>query len=252
MGDGEDVVRNAARDVDNLVQAQTIYGDVHFNERSAPAADDENPFVVSTMSYSPGVTLLVDADPPTSKILLSGPGRVSVTVEGLRGQAVILRGLRPVVLTRRSPRPAVYSENFGAGLTPREFDVDLDQRGPELTARLVPFPFTVSAGDPEEFLLRPRVSEYEVSWQLELDWTYMGHHGRTIINDKGEPFKLYPHNCPTCVLLDYPSDLWERWSATPEAREERDAAWRRSSTPPMLSANPIIIGETSLDDYWID
>lgn len=252
MGDSEDFVRNEATDVDNLVQARTIYGGVHFHERSTPATTEETPFVVSTISYSPSLSLLVDADPPTKKILLSGAGRVSVTVEGLSGQAVILRGLRPVVLTRRSPRPAFYSANSGAGLTPREFDIDLDQTLPGLTARSISFPFTVNAGDPEEFLLRPRVSENEVSWQLELDWTCLGRHGRTIINDNGEPFKLYPHDHPACIPADRHTDLWERWLATAEAREERGAARRRSPTPPMLSVNPIIIGDASLDDDWLD
>ena len=185
--DGADV-HNQATGGHNVVQANTISGGVHFHA-GASGVDDPSPLV--SVSRSPDVEAVVQGDPPRIMPLSHGE-TIEVLVEAPSAQAIVLRALRPVVLARRPPRPAFVQRFYTGHLQPRRFTVDLDSGSGALAPDGVDFPFTVSAADPELFRLQPRVTGHEVSWQLELDWTCAGRHGRVVINDAGRPFQLYP------------------------------------------------------------
>lgn len=54
------------------------------------------------------------------------------------------------------------------------------------------FPYTVTASDPERFIFRPQVTGHEVTWNMRLEWLCAGRLGTTIIDNDGQPFRLYP------------------------------------------------------------
>jgi hypothetical protein len=97
---------------------------------------------------------------------------------------------------RRQPGPAYYEMAVTRDLEVRPFIVSLDPNSPRLATDGVDFPFTVAASDPELFRLSPTVTQHEVSWRLELDWTCAGRHGQVIIDDNGRPFELHPPEHP--------------------------------------------------------
>ncbi|HEX7661104.1 MAG TPA: hypothetical protein VF444_16665 [Pseudonocardiaceae bacterium] len=96
------------------------------------------------------------------------------------------------VLGRRPPRPTENSWMALGVLPVRSFTVDLDPEDPRVVAEATDFPFTVTASDPEMFAIRPLSTVDEVRWQLELDWTYAGRRGTTVIPENGRGFLLYP------------------------------------------------------------
>ena len=147
--------------------------------------------IIATVEVEPSLTsLYVDDDPP-SEVPQSGAVHV-ITVEARTTRAVVLLGLRPVVVSRRPPRRACVEVRMGGIITPRPFTADFDGDHPRLTALRENFPFSVSATDVEQFRFVPHVSATEVEWRLELDWLVAGKRGTTVIDDRGEPFRLYP------------------------------------------------------------
>ncbi|MFE3456867.1 serine/threonine-protein kinase [Nocardiopsis aegyptia] len=146
--------------------------------------------------------------------------KVSLFVEVFTAQAVILHRLRPVV-TRRIIDYGEYDPTAVPSplLSPREFAVELDlpepvlydagvdtqalRAGPRRTTRGNGFPYYVTAGDPEHFVIRPvRDRTYEpmsafdgdlVEWHLELDWSCLGRRGTLVLDDEGRPFLCAPN-----------------------------------------------------------
>ena len=76
-------------------------------------------------------------------------------------------------------------------MEPRPFRLDLGRDAARLVAEGPDFPFTVTAGDPEEFRIRLEPGDREVDWYLELDWTYAGRTGTVRIPDSGH-YRHYP------------------------------------------------------------
>lgn len=169
----------------DIVQTGAIHGDVHIHENENRVPDVP---VILTTAFDGNVTVVIDSEPPTRPA--SGNQQIKILVEAHSAQAVILQDLRPVVLSRREPRPVLNSWAALAALSQRKFRVNLDEDPPRLIPTgPVTFPFTVTASDPELFVLTP-YSRFEVDWQLELHWTCAGRHGSIVVPDG--PFVLHP------------------------------------------------------------
>ncbi|MET8827893.1 helix-turn-helix transcriptional regulator [Streptomyces sp. NPDC004610] len=127
---------------------------------------------------------------------------VRITVQGTSETAVVLEALRVRVVGRAEPvRGTSYAMDQGCGgsITPRYFDVDLDQDRP--IARSVPgsdegteipavkLPYRVSSTDPEVLEVTARTAGCACDWYLELDWSSQGRTGTVRIDDGGRPFR---------------------------------------------------------------
>ncbi|WP_308404283.1 helix-turn-helix transcriptional regulator [Streptomyces sp. ATCC 21386] len=127
---------------------------------------------------------------------------VEFTVQGRKSTDVLLTALRVRVVERAAPVKG-YSYIMGGGcggqVTPRYFDVDLDQGRPvarsvdgaDLDVRIpaVKFPYRVSAEDPEVLKVSAKTVTCDCSWYLELDWSSEGRTGTARIDDGGRPFR---------------------------------------------------------------
>jgi hypothetical protein len=215
----------ATGEVGNLVQAGTVHGGVHFH--GAAAVHDE-PVIVTVEAHRSSHFFAVDGD-PEGLVLLSDHTSITVTVEGRSAQAVVLQDLKPVVVARRERRLAVRRrppEVYPSMMSVRRIEVDLtaaelrlkagdlsfsaDLRDDEPHVRaqgssyfgpdgrvlaVLPhggFPYTVTASDPEQFVVSPSVTGQEVDWELHLEWLHAGRRGTTVVDDGGRPFQLYP------------------------------------------------------------
>ncbi|MFJ8909096.1 helix-turn-helix domain-containing protein [Streptomyces sp. NPDC102351] len=127
---------------------------------------------------------------------------VELSVQGKSDTAVVLTGLRVRVAGRSEPAPGnAYAMDQGCGgaLTPRYFDVDLDQDRPIARAvagndagtpiPAVRMPYRVSASDPEVLMVTARTRGCDCRWYLELDWSSQGRTGTVRIDDRGRPFR---------------------------------------------------------------
>jgi len=178
-------------------------GDVPVRRRQTPTVArrevgvgvGEDP-VIATVERKPPTPLTprivtIDDDPP-KEMTIAGMIH-SVLLEARTAQAVTLRGMRAVVVARRDPRRACLEvPRAGAIVKPRPFTANFDVDPPSLTALKDDFPFTISPVDVEQFDIDPRVSFHEVSWHLEIDWTWQGVKGTTVVDDEGKPFEIYP------------------------------------------------------------
>ncbi|WP_069170995.1 helix-turn-helix domain-containing protein [Streptomyces griseus] len=128
--------------------------------------------------------------------------RVRITLQGTGQRTVVLESMQVRVTARREPlRRNVHRMDDGCGgaLTPRVFDVDLDRPRPVARALAgndsgtplpaVPFPYTVSATDPEVLLVDGRAADCDCDWYLELAWSAGASHGTVRVDDGGRPFR---------------------------------------------------------------
>jgi hypothetical protein len=198
--------------------------------------------VIATVERKPPSPLTpkivtVDDDPP-KEMTIDGTIH-SILLEARTAQAVTLREMRAVVVDRQDPRRACMEPpRIGAALKSRPFTANFDVDPPRLTALKDDFPFTISPTDPEQFDIEPRVSFHEVSWILEIDWTWQGGKGTTVVDDDGKPFEIYP--TPVLWHPGRPSPL--NWGCdTPTGHvagcpAERLLALRRAGAAPMPDA----------------
>lgn len=128
---------------------------------------------------------------------------VQISVQGKSSTAVVLNALRVRVVSRGTPVPGrAYSmdQGCGGGLTPSSFTVNLDVDRPIAhpvpgtndggkPPPAVPFPFRVSAQDPQVLLVTATTEAYDAGWYLELDWSSQGRTGTVRIDDHGRPFR---------------------------------------------------------------
>ncbi|MFJ9906378.1 helix-turn-helix domain-containing protein [Streptomyces sp. NPDC101152] len=128
---------------------------------------------------------------------------VQISVQGKSSTAVVLNALRVRVVSRGTPVPGrAYSmdQGCGGGLTPSSFAVNLDVNRPIAhpvpgtndggkPPPAVPFPFRVSAQDPQVLLVTATTEAYDAGWYLELDWSSQGRTGTVRIDDHGRPFR---------------------------------------------------------------
>lgn len=187
---------------DSVIQVGALHGDLRIYGRPRSPA----PALQISVSTQQSRTSWYEYE---GKHLGSPDTEIRVIVESSGEQAVILRQLRPVI-TRRLPEAGGGA--IAAIMTPREFEVSLDPArrarlpGPKwydacldeqeldldaaFAAGEEDFPFTVTASDPEYFVIRPRASSMPGAtlWRLELDWSCLGQHGTMTIDNSGRPF----------------------------------------------------------------
>ncbi|WP_326682284.1 helix-turn-helix domain-containing protein [Streptomyces sp. NBC_01237] len=153
---------------------------------------------------------------------------VRITLQGKGERAVVLESLRIRVTARREPpKRDVYRMNHGCGgaLTPRLFDVDLDLPRPLARSvagndsgepiAAVAFPYSVSATDPEVFLVTGRTAGCDCDWYGELRWSAGGRSGTVRIDDNGSPFRTSGARGRPVYDYDSHAGRWVR--AEPEA-----------------------------------
>jgi hypothetical protein len=178
----------------NIIQSRDISGGVHI---TVDSGDDpevlRDPLEIDTyvtMGSHAGA-VAVDADPPRA-MAVSGLLYV-VTIRARTKLPVILDRPRVVVKSRHSPHRACFEKPILGVLEPRKFTTNLDETRPRLSAEGEDFPFTVRDKDPEQFWFEPVAEQWEVAWQLEIDWSAPGkNYGTLVIDRKGEPFETYP------------------------------------------------------------
>ncbi|MFE2055476.1 helix-turn-helix domain-containing protein [Streptomyces sp. NPDC059446] len=131
-----------------------------------------------------------------------GDMKLELTVQGTSGEAVVLNGLHVRVLGRDAglARSAFSMGNgCGSGITPRSFEIDLDDSRPrskpvagtdgDTAVPAKDFPYRVSSTDVEVFNLDAHVEGHDVTWYLELEWTSGGRSGVLRVDDGGKPFR---------------------------------------------------------------
>ncbi|MGW0911497.1 helix-turn-helix domain-containing protein [Streptomyces sp. NPDC002784] len=127
---------------------------------------------------------------------------VRISVQGRTSTAVILEALRVRVTGRAAPvegNAYAMDQGCGGAVTPRYFDVDLDQDRPiarpvdgndaGTTIPAMRLPYRVSAEDPEVLLVTARTEGCDCRWYLELDWSSQGRTGTIRIDDRGTPLR---------------------------------------------------------------
>lgn len=152
--------------------------------------------------------------------VLASNSAINIVVQSTRPEAVVLTGMEAVVVARRSPVAGTETFLGGCGgLQPRSFAVDgLDagqarvtpqngsDEGVEIPA--VTFPYTVSASEPEFFRVYPRVVDHDVDWYLELSWVAGGTSGKTMIDDRGKPFRTTGTSAAEPYYYDATTGRW--------------------------------------------
>ncbi|MEU1086697.1 helix-turn-helix transcriptional regulator [Streptomyces sp. NPDC005892] len=131
-----------------------------------------------------------------------GSQLLELSLQGSSSEAVVISALHVRVVSRKAPLTwNAYSmgEGCGSAITPRSFDIDLDDSQPRTRPvagkqgdAVVPaqdFPFRTSATDVQVFDLDAHVEGHDVSWYLELDWTSGDRSGTLRVDDQGEPFR---------------------------------------------------------------
>ncbi|MEU6198320.1 hypothetical protein [Streptomyces sp. NPDC047061] len=134
---------------------------------------------------------------------------IRVTLQGKSTNSVVVHALRVGVDSRSAPRGAAYVPGGGCGgLTPRLFEVDLDD--PKLTVvtkagedgtPAVKFPYVISSTEPEVLLVSAETDTCDCTFHLDLDWTSGDRGGTVRINEGKNPFRVVgTEKLPTHVL----------------------------------------------------
>lgn len=139
-------------------------------------------------------------------------GRSTTVVIELQGRSsqVVTIGQPLVFVTSRSApvrgSTAILSAGCGGGLRHRVFSVNLDQQSPSATLMAgQPYPslraggtrwsqaaapsFTISASDPEYFVIVATTKTATCHWWVQLSWQSLGRIGTLTIGDNGKPFE---------------------------------------------------------------
>ncbi|MFB7475190.1 hypothetical protein [Kitasatospora sp. NPDC056184] len=185
--DAAETIRNHASDVEvggDLYQFGRVNIHLPQSERIP-----EVPVTVTLSRHANGSVVIREGD--EEERMTAGAPVLEVLVEGRSAHAAVLKELRPVILSRRPPRPIHHSWFAASALPLRHFELDLDADIPELQPLGANFPFKVSRGDPEQFVIRCRSTRDEVRWFLELHWVCAGRPGIVRIPEEGS-FGLYP------------------------------------------------------------
>lgn len=127
---------------------------------------------------------------------------LQLTATGASDEAVVLTSLHVRVVSTGAALPwTAYSmgDGCGSGVTPRSFDIDLDDARPTATPLAgqdgdvkVPaknFPFKVSTHDPQVLNLTVHTEGHDVSWYLEVGWSSGSRQGTVRVDDGGKPFR---------------------------------------------------------------
>jgi hypothetical protein len=154
---------------------------------------------------------------------------VTITLEGTSDKAVVLQAMRVKVVKTTNPPAQAFTVggSCGGGLSPRLFEVVLDQPLPRLqpqagmtqvpdpsgqlvdkTLPAVNFPYRISATDPEVFQIKANVEARDCEWVIDLDWTSGGTNGTTRIDDHGHPFRTISTAGKPAYLYDVVKKKW--------------------------------------------
>ncbi len=134
---------------------------------------------------------------------------IVVELQGISDQAVTIDPPQVVVETRRKPVLGVAAQlsgGCGGELEHRVFAVNLDQQEPVATLKPgSPYPpyqaggrlspqaaspsFTVSASDPEYFVIIATTKKAFCKWSINLSWQSMGRSGTLKLQNSGKPFE---------------------------------------------------------------
>ncbi|MER5260887.1 hypothetical protein ABTZ99_02230 [Actinosynnema sp. NPDC002837] len=205
-------------------------------ETSQPAPDSSVAFQggfdgCATFYYSPSQAdkALVTAD--VDELADSAEGRevmpIRITAQAKGEEDVLLTGMRLVESTV-SPPPTtgvLLTPNCGgSSVTPRNFEADLDRPYPvvkpipmigdepgEDDSPAVPFPFKISAHDPEVFDLHlVRAQPCDCRFAVEVDWVVHGRRGTSRVDDGGTAFRFIAGDTVPRYTQDATTRAWVR------------------------------------------
>ncbi|WP_433854863.1 helix-turn-helix domain-containing protein [Streptomyces kronopolitis] len=127
---------------------------------------------------------------------------LQLTATGASDEAVVLTSLHVRVVSTDAALPwTAYSmgDGCGGGVTPRSFDIDLDDARPtanpvagqdgDVKVPAKDFPFKVSTHDPQVLNLTVHTEGHDVSWYLEVGWSSGSRRGTVRVDDGGKPFR---------------------------------------------------------------
>ncbi len=178
---------------DNIVQAGIVHGGIHIDGGQVGRDGKFLKLSVTTVQFE-STTFEYEG------LHVNPDEEIRVFVEAYTAQAVLLHRMRPVFIRELGVRGAqarlIGPREFEAHLTapawPPAHRYDADMPGEVLTSaeRGVDFPFSVTASDPEYFVIRPNLHGMRgpVEWRLELDWSCLGQHGTEVIAHAYRPF----------------------------------------------------------------
>jgi hypothetical protein len=195
-----------------VVHAKTMEPDFcgvwHLNKSASVVSGELKKKLNGRTSFESGEAdyrkTLFDVRKATGSDLPSG-NTVEVTIEGSNDKAVILNSL-DIVVRKRSALSGdlmLVGSGCGGGIAARRYVVDLDKSNPhfevveesspgEKVTKPVDFPYRVSSGDPEVFILEGATKGEIIEWKATLNWTSGGKEGSTEISDGGKPFVSFP------------------------------------------------------------
>ncbi|MFI2606502.1 helix-turn-helix domain-containing protein [Kitasatospora sp. NPDC018619] len=129
----------------------------------------------------------IDGWASSQRLVPAGHLRIELTALGADSDAVVLNAMYvQVVSARPAPKWNAYTpgSGCGGGLEPAAFAVDLDAAAPHLVPAPgtqgrgrtdpTPFPYRISATDPQVIDVDAATRSQDVSWYLELEWTGKG------------------------------------------------------------------------------
>ncbi|MGL5826959.1 MAG: hypothetical protein ACRCYU_19425 [Nocardioides sp.] len=171
---------------------------------------DGAPSTIPDPNLAGGVSRWVDSLDAVSADL-SG---MELTVNGTSEAPVTVREIRAVVTGRTEPPTGTKTQvgcGEGRGYSYVRFDLDKDPpavstgiEGESLdpTKKLVPlrFPVEVPRGRQASFYVQGVVSRFDVSWEIEIEWSSAGRTGTTRVRDEdGKPFRVAASNSVTAT-----------------------------------------------------
>jgi hypothetical protein len=153
---------------------------------------------------------------------------VLIELQGLSDQVVTISQPQVVVTRKKSPvagTAALLSGGCGGESENRVFKIDLDQRIPKATlVSGTPYPplqngtetfrqasspyFTISASDPEYFVVIATTKTCFCQWHLILNWQSMGKSGTVLIENGSAPFGTSAVNPASNAIYMLISGAW--------------------------------------------
>jgi hypothetical protein len=142
----------------------------------------------------------------------AGMTDVTLALQGTTDTPVVIQAIHVQLLTRTAVPAGVVTTDLngcGAGLPPRLFQIDLDQRVPRADPQpgqvMVPvpsstndftpsaqppvtFPYEISRTDVEDLIFHATTAAHRCTWLLWLDWSSQGRTGRTPVRVGTRPF----------------------------------------------------------------
>jgi transcriptional regulator with XRE-family HTH domain len=138
---------------------------------------------------APGWVRALDAVP-------AGEQLIELTLQVTENRTVVLQDMHVRVVQTAEPLPwnlyGGYSACGGGPVETSAFTVDLDAAAPEATAGQgqADFPLWVDEAEPLALYVGAGVTEHDVTWYLEVEWSSGDETGTLRVDNEGEPFRL--------------------------------------------------------------